>query len=99
MSCRFAPPGAYPIPDNQGNGATCTRYALAKAACSGLHNGVWTSGQAMDINQEALSMSICQEFKNTHGAWPTKYDKTIILAFDKKSKNYFYLTLESEKVP
>ena len=65
MSCNFNAPGAYSIPDDQGNGATCTRYALAKTACCGLINGVSTSGQAMDIIQEALCMSICQEFKNT----------------------------------
>ena len=61
------------------------------------HNGVWTSGQAMNINQEALCMSICQEFKNTEGAWPSKYDKTTILAFDKKSKEYIYLRFNIKK--
>ena len=87
-------PGGYPVPDDQGFGRTCTRFALAKALCAGLHGGIWNGGISIDADQTWMTSSLCQLFLDTEGKWPSDYHGKVVQIFDKKSRNYFYLRLD-----
>ena len=51
-------PGAFPVPDDQGLSNTCTRFALAKAICAGLHEGIWTNGRSVDVDQDWVTSAL-----------------------------------------
>ena len=87
-------PGGYPVPDDQGFGRTCTRFALAKAICAGLNDGIWNGGISIDVDQTWMTSSLCQLFLDTEGKWVSDYHGKVVQIFDKKSRNYFYLQLD-----
>jgi len=87
-------PGAYPIPDDQGLSNTCTRFALSKAIVAGFHDGTWTLGKSLDLDQTWVSSALFHLFPDTDGKWPTEYDGEVVYAMDKKSKMFFGMLLQ-----
>jgi len=87
-------PGAYPKPDDQGNSNTCTRFAISKAIVAGYHDGTWTSGQSIDLDQTWVSSALVNLFPDLDGKWPTDYDGQVVVAMDNKSKSFFKIPLK-----
>ena len=68
------PPGARPVPDNQGNLDVCTPFAMAKAIGDGFMRKIFVRGEEVDINQSAVTGILLNEYKDGVGRWPNEFN-------------------------
>ena len=86
------PPGAFPVPDWQGQYSICTCYSLAKAALSGFQKGKFSFGIPIDLNQDAVIAVLLIEFKDIGPRHPTDFNQKSYLFQDVNKtawKTYF----------
>ena len=73
--CAPVAPGAFPIPDNQGQLELCVRFALAKAIIDGFMRKKFVPGVEIDLHQVAVRCALNNEHKDTLGKWPDEFDQ------------------------
>ena len=76
-------PGQPPVVDNQGQLATCTRFALSKAICFGFDKKIWVKNQSLDMDQNNVTTALLQEHKDSDGKWPTDFNGVQLQLYEK----------------
>ena len=76
-------PGQPPVVDNQGQLATCTRFALSKAICFGFDKKIWVKNQSLDVDQKSVTTALLQEHKDPDGKWPTDFNGVELQLYEK----------------
>ena len=91
-------PGAYPTPDDQGLGNTCSIFAVSKAVAAKLHEGIWPIGK-VDVDQQSITSALLQVFQDTKPRWPSEFDGETILIMDRYSRRYLQIRLKITPQP
>lgn len=92
------PPGAAPIPDDQGNLEVCTRFAISKAVVDGFMKKKFIWGKEIDIDQRQVVMTLINEHKDGDGKWPHEFNHKRYIFQDSNNK-YWETKLFVQKLP
>jgi len=91
-----APPGAAPVPIDQGPLDTCTRFALAMAIVDGFDKGIFRPKKNIDFNQDRVTTALLNDHKDIVGKWPEKFNEKVYQFRETTSDgtNYWQVILE-----